>query len=459
MSGPKVVRVVTREEQEAAARQQVLRVDAALQELQRCAQRHGVLDEALAARIDVRRERIAQLFREGRWAALQKEGPAEVGFLRAEQERIRTEAVRRTEAARSRDLRTEAAARTLLAAFGAAGREPPAGLLDAARAARGADAATLTQMERSLAEAFRQLAPVPRAGATAAQRELAARLGAGEEGQRFSEWLAAQRQGPGGEVDSRLEALLAEVQALEDAAVVRPFLERADTISRETQAGRRALLTDALVLEVAAHRRAQREREAAAVRLREARADLMALDTLVPRTLAASIEVALDAGNLDGTEGLLKEVQGVLEAERQSLAAAARRRAVLEGLAALGYEVRETMAVAWAQEGRLVVRKPGAPDYGVELGAPADMARLQVRLVGAAHPQTPRDARRDRDMETVWCGEFQQLRGNLEALGTDVTIERALAVGVQPVKTSALEMPKTAEAADTIVSQDHRTAR
>ncbi|MGZ3458626.1 MAG: hypothetical protein ACXU86_08985, partial [Archangium sp.] len=320
MSGPKVVRVVTREELEAAARQQVQRVDAALQELRRCAQRHGVLDEALAARLDVRRERIAQLFREGRWAALQQEGPAEVNFLRAEQERVRIEAVRRAEAARSRDLRKEAAARTLLAAFGAAGREPPAGLQDAARAARGADAATLAQMERALAEAYRQLAPAPRAGATAAQRELAARLGAGVEGQRFSEWLTAQPQGPGGEEDARLQVLLAEVQALEDAAVVRPFLERADAISRETQAGRRALLTDALVLEVAAHRRAQREREAATVRLQEARADLVALDTAATRTLAARIEAALDAGKLDETEGLLKEAQGVLEAERQALA-------------------------------------------------------------------------------------------------------------------------------------------
>ena len=57
----------------------------------------------------------------------------------------------------------------------------------------------------------------------------------------------------------------------------------------------------------------------------------------------------------------------------------ARRRAVLGGLAKLGYEVRESMSTAWAQEGRLVVRKPNTTDYGVELGGPSDVSRLQVR--------------------------------------------------------------------------------
>ena len=54
---------------------------------------------------------------------------------------------------------------------------------------------------------------------------------------------------------------------------------------------------------------------------------------------------------------------------------------MLEGLAALGYEVREGMATALAEKGRIVVRKPAATDYGIELGAPQGAARLQVRVV------------------------------------------------------------------------------
>jgi hypothetical protein len=39
------------------------------------------------------------------------------------------------------------------------------------------------------------------------------------------------------------------------------------------------------------------------------------------------------------------------------MAAVERRRAVLEGLASLGYEVSEGMATAWVKQGRVVLRK------------------------------------------------------------------------------------------------------
>lgn len=459
MSGPKVVRVVTREEQEAAARLHLERVDAALHALTECARRHGVLDAQLAAHLDGRRERLGERFRQGAWAALQREAPAEVAFLTAERERIRADAVRAAEAARARGVRTEGAARTLLAAFASAGREPPGALREVAAAARGAGEAELARLERALAEAFRALVPPQRPGATPAQHALAARLGAGQEGQRFEDWWAAQPQRPAGEADARLEALLAEVEALEDAEVARPFLERARAILREAEPGRRALLTDSLVLELGAHRRARREREAARARLEEARRGLAALATPAARALAARLEATLGAGAPQGAEALLAQAQATLEAERRALAAAARRRAVLEGLAALGYEVREAMEVAWAREGRLVVRKPGAPDYGVELGAPPDAARLQVRLVGAERPLAPRDAQRDRDMEALWCGDFQRLREGLASGGTDVAVERALEVGAQPVKSVALEAPAPEEASVPAAAPRQRTVR
>jgi hypothetical protein len=42
-------------------------------------------------------------------------------------------------------------------------------------------------------------------------------------------------------------------------------------------------------------------------------------------------------------------------------------------------EVREGMGTAWTRNGRFVVKKPNATDYGVELAAPEDASRLQVR--------------------------------------------------------------------------------
>jgi hypothetical protein len=51
------------------------------------------------------------------------------------------------------------------------------------------------------------------------------------------------------------------------------------------------------------------------------------------------------------------------------------------------------MATAWARDGRVVIRKP-ATDYGVEVAAPPDVSRLQVRHVGSARPSPLRDVQR-----------------------------------------------------------------
>ncbi|HEV3304103.1 MAG TPA: hypothetical protein VG055_30915, partial [Planctomycetaceae bacterium] len=135
------------------------------------------------------------------------------------------------------------------------------------------------------------------------------------------------------------------------------------------------------------------------------------------------------------------------------LAAAARRKAILGGLAALGYEVREGMATAWTQNGRLIVKKPNATDYGVELAAPEDASRLQVRLVGAVNPASARDPVRDRDQEAMWCSDFGKLRELVAASGGDVLIERALAVGAQPVKTVTFDDVTAAGVAYTDVTR------
>ena len=108
---------------------------------------------------------------------------------------------------------------------------------------------------------------------------------------------------------------------------------------------------------------------------------------------------------------------------------------MLEGLATLGYEVREGMATAWAREGRIVVRKAGETDYGLELGATSDVSRLQVQLVGSDRPASPRDPKRDRDREVSWCSDFDRLKSSVASAGGEIALDRALAAGAQAVKT------------------------
>lgn len=97
------------------------------------------------------------------------------------------------------------------------------------------------------------------------------------------------------------------------------------------------------------------------------------------------------------------------------------------------------MATVWAREGRLVVREPCSTDYGVELAAPTDATRLQVRLVGAQTPAEPRSAARDRDQEAAWCSDFGELQKAVAQAGGGIDIKRALGVGAQADKTVSFE--------------------
>lgn len=86
--------------------------------------------------------------------------------------------------------------------------------------------------------------------------------------------------------------------------------------------------------------------------------------------------------------------------ENGKQAAGIRRRAMLEGLASLGYEVREGMETAWADA--RCARPAQGSDSGLWRRAwrPLGNGRLQVRAVSLSRANDPG---RDRDIESVWC--------------------------------------------------------
>jgi hypothetical protein len=78
----------------------------------------------------------------------------------------------------------------------------------------------------------------------------------------------------------------------------------------------------------------------------------------------------------------------------------------------------------------------------VELASAPDATRLQVRAVAF---EGDRDTSRDRDVETLWCGDFGKLQGLLAAQGGSIAIEKALAVGAMPLKTVDAPLEQRAE--------------
>ena len=70
---------------------------------------------------------------------------------------------------------------------------------------------------------------------------------------------------------------------------------------------------------------------------------------------------------------------------------------------------------------------------GVEIAGGAAGERLQLRPVRFAPAGSTGDASKDRDIETIWCGDFDKLRDGLGTLDADLAVERALPVGATPV--------------------------
>jgi hypothetical protein len=434
MSGPKVVRIVTREEVEAICRREIGYVRAAAEELIRTYKSLGQLSAEIENGISDNFDRLTTLVSAGRYVEVQKQAPEVASFFRSEAERVTREAIVAAEADRRRRRRLSDSATTLIQAFDAAGKVAPAGLSRIVGNSNGADEATLLGMTTEIDRAMRELVSVatPAQTISAEGQGFAARLGSGDATVTLDRWISDNV--PAKPDDARIDAALAALDALGEAELANAFHERLNAI-RQAPADRRAILTDSLLLE--ASQEARRVRTVALLRARlvQAAAGLDAIGTTSSKAHADLIRVALGKSDYSAAERLIEEATALSEVEVARVAAGSRRKAVLSGLAFLGYEIREGMATAWVRDGRVVLRKPGATDYGIEIGAPADLSRLQVRLVGSDTPASPRSGERDRDQEVTWCSDVARLEEWVSQAGGALVVERAAAPGTQAVKT------------------------
>ena len=103
---------------------------------------------------------------------------------------------------------------------------------------------------------------------------------------------------------------------------------------------------------------------------------------------------------------------------------------MLKTLADLGYEAREGMETAWVKDGRIVMRRASNPAMGVEIKGSEPLQFRPVRF-GAA--ESKGDRSRNREIETVWCSDFDKLCNQLLAQQGELKIDQALAVGAVEV--------------------------
>lgn len=114
MSGPKVVRIVTREEILEICNGMLARVDAALAEWTRIGRRNDCIDDGALAAATRRRDALSALIAADRFMDLQKQAPIEEAFLRDDVQVRLAKVAAEQAAAWSRGRREREAAASLL---------------------------------------------------------------------------------------------------------------------------------------------------------------------------------------------------------------------------------------------------------------------------------------------------------------------------------------------------------
>lgn len=149
---------------------------------------------------------------------------------------------------------------------------------------------------------------------------------------------------------------------------------------------------------------------------------------------------------------LAEQLEAKINLAEQAFVAEAQRRVVLDSLGKLGYQVQETDIKAWMDDGKVVVRHPATPGYGLELGG--KQARFQTRTVALS---SQRDTQRDKDVDAIWCSQHQQLQEFVAQSDAELVVERALPAGSGEMKVYDLEDAE--QQRNTVINQQPRTLR
>jgi hypothetical protein len=431
MSGPKVVRVVTREERIDTCESLLRQLDAAVASLMQVAKRFGDSKADDASQMAQRRSMLRELVASDRFDEAEQRIRQEIAYCQAEREQVVARATQAATSARAKASRQRIAAQMLIEKIAAHAQGEHKGVLDQLRGIAKAERHT-EDADRVLAMAARLVTAVDDRGPqlSSDQQALANTLkGSEAAGDRDSTWRAPEIQ------DGRLVALqerLAQIEVLRDGDAAHKFSARLSQLEAEAETPARSMRIDALVLDVVSAVETLKVESDTLSKAEFALTELKALDSSDDGMgLQVRLAEALALRSIQQLPQLINAAESTINSARQRASASARRDAILSGLETLGYQVNETMATSWVEHGRVVLQKPGNALHGVELASAADAQRLQMRAVALSEV---RPQGTDLHAETAWCEDFGTLKAVLAKNSSELVIERAMPVGAVPLK-------------------------
>lgn len=426
MSGPKVVRIVTRDEMLARCQTQLAGVEQALATWIEGCSRHQCASDSDIAATSARMDRLRDLVKRDQFTAFAEQATAEVDYLRDDQRRRMTLVAERAAAQRGIEGRQRQAARSLIETLRSKGVAIPLPLEKALTVAKGSVDAAALQAGFSLLYAQH--------GSRSDERSsLARKLQGGDQVESFDSWI---KRIPAPDDDKRvtqINSCIAELIALDNASAA---AEAERLLEAAMESGSVDLMLDSLLLGTVERLKAARARSLA-------HQEFLVVDAEL-RSAGLQGQVSDEKGasaTAQELKTLIEEMRTALAAHQAADAAGARRRAVLEGLASLGYEVTEGLETAGVDQGKVVLRSAMRPLYGVEVAGNLSFERAQIRAVAFVDSGASADPANDRDAETIWCGEVAKLQEHFVKGGGKILIEKAHDVGATPLK--RISVPET----------------
>ncbi|MEQ1611438.1 MAG: hypothetical protein ABL904_01690 [Hyphomicrobiaceae bacterium] len=430
MSGPKVVRIVTREEIIATCKDILAQLEVEIRRWEKIGTRNELLNDEEIGATRKRHAALTALLAADRFMDLQKQVPDMIAYLQADTVRRLSEAATNAASVRLQGRRLATMARQTLDRSDIVLPPDLRRDLEAVVAGNGSEKA---QAERVLSNvmllSLRQTSP---RALTLEQEAHAKRLSGDDKGLDFQQWLAANSPEPES-ITVKVEGAIEELRLAGSESLSTRFGERHRSIQDESSKFRRQMLADTLMLEVGKALTDIRLRAEQLSTLEQRAAPLHTLQSAEAKELSGKVAVAVAEQDVASVGRLLTKVAECLAKERKALAAKAQRSAVLSALKDLGYEVREGMETAAPKDGHVVLRRAANPDMGVEITGIHSAERVQIRPVRFGQADTDCDKSKDRAIEAMWCSDFDRLKGKIGAGQGTLKIEQAHEVGAVPV--------------------------
>lgn len=434
MSGPKVIRIVTREELIAISKRHLAKLDESVAEWMRVCESKGLVELKEIDSVRKRQTEIHALLNTEKLTTIQKHVAQEIEYLRRDVEkRIEIAAGLAAKAKTMRRGLVNTAA-TLIESISNRKIHVPEDLLESLKAAKNDLAKGPEAAERAINKAIDFLAPESlRNQVSKRQREIAQKLIDGQEATPNSR-LPVGLTTSIDDTCIRIDRLIAELEIETSPALVAPYIKRAEAINIEPSSDRRKLLTDSLTFDLAEKARERQKRDKLFRELTVLVSELRTFDSKAAETFSEHINQLREVVDITIANRLIQDIKSRIEDKQKKLAEKSRRDAVLRALSSIGYEVREGMMTALAENGSVTMHKPTNTDYGIELVGSGDAGRFQFRVVAFRSAGMPINVARDIAMENIWCSDLEKIKTIVAEEGGDISIVKAKQAGEIPIK-------------------------